>query len=809
MPGYNPIESVSYRPYSPDSDTPCHNSLPAEPTQPIKIQDKNHNILRTPTADLLFELGKKISENDKKNYDITVKLAKLSDLLKSKTSQTLDKDELKQCATLLHKVSKNLSKKNKPYQLATHQLSRHIYNAWIENDISERREKILRDNKWLKQPGNKCLSTASLSINAGTGGVVGLNTSMSTSRIVDCDDDGLVESGKDVTASGGVEAGVKLSAIASATGKADVSHTRNTEALSYDSLEAYVDTLCSRHRYRSLHSRFGRNHSVKYYQNKCLNNLDPLQSEVSSKLRAAEFSCAVPHQDAVNHKQVKATTINTTLSAKVTPAAALSAEGALNYTHENRVIDVNFMNSMVNETLINRDPFYCDQLKKITPHFLHAFSHVTQSDRNMYFNEAGRQVNFMSAATIEESLDRLEQDINSYCQATRAHDRGEARAANAKHQLEKCYGVKAQGRYGFFQSSEATLALLASRLKEATENNPELEKKLQERILAIDAKITAPALRYQRHKLEQAVKFTRQLNVKLINDSVKMRFTVASSLMNGAVTPSVNIEVTVKNNKTIQANRLRAGTYRDIMFDVSGSVDLANIPNHIIQAAANAAGIPAEALSSSLAQCVGTNIDLTLGGQIMIRYFRPSWKSSFSKSENIFSHQFTRLNVNATAAAAVNTAVLPVGVKAGVTTLKSVAAHEQLGMKTLSYILIRHGYCRDTWNSGGSEIWADFLEKNRKSLTKMMFDMTVPGTTLNREVRFFLEEAGYDLDNLDEDMATLFADLSHAGVSQQSFTQGCKALLTLLDIQRDESGRIFNNGLIKENFDSRRVLTRS
>lgn len=789
----------------------------------ICIQDKSFNILREPLQNLLDALSEDITCKYDADAKLRLKVHNFSSsiaLHQSEQHPYLDKNELLQCAKLMRKVSKSLSGGNKKHRVSTHLLSKHLYCAWVQKDVSDRRLKLLQENSRFLQPGN----SSHKSVNVGTGAGIPaahltslmLNTGLTVSKTTDCDDEGIVEKSKETNVSAGITASLNLTSHANIKGSINASHSRSSRGVNFASLEDYVDSLCSKLHYHGLNKRMGKKHSVRYYQNTSLNNLDRLNHTFSLNGKTPFlFTCSAPHQNNVKLKESHGTVVSASLGANISPLAELSVGATVGYTHEEKDIYVNFRNSMALEVMSENSSFYHNEIERLAPHFNLALKDLLGEFENNNFLIADAKI--LSPAIpqniLEASLSRLEGLVDVYCMAVRGSDAGDKQCSQLKHQLETRWGVEGKGRYGFLQCSEVMLALLSKRLKTVSADSLTLNA-LTDKTRAIDSKITSPSLSYDKSKLEKYTSFNRKLKVELNNNSFDMSFNVGGSVLNGSLTPSAKVHVMIKNNTTRQPGRLRAGNYRDITFDFNTDVNLANIPDNIISAIATQSGIPTSILSNTLTQSISTNVDFSLGGKIMIRYFRPEWSSSLAHQNNKYSHQFTRVFANTSASASLNVSeILPVGLNTGFSVSSDKVTHEYLGDKTLSYILIRYAYCKGIWDEGGKQIWTSLMENNHKSLTKIMNDITVPDSQLHKEANLLINEYRHTANDeqvasIETSLGSIFHSLAHAGETTESFNSGIGALQQILDLQQQETGRIFREGLSPQKFSKKMLLTR-
>lgn len=801
-----------------------HCPITSAQTPPIIcVQDKSFNILREPLQKLLDSLSEDIM--CKHGVDAKLKL-KIHDFASNMTSYNakqqpnLDKTELLECAKFMRKVSKSLSGDNKKYQISTHLLSKHLYCEWVQKDVSDRRMKLLKKNDALTQPGNTTGQNVNIGSSLGIPSVhlssITLNTGVTVSKSTECDDEGIIGKSKETSISGGISASANLSSLAKLKGSLNISHSCSGKGVNFASIEDYTDSLCSKLRYSSLGHHIRKKHSLKYYQNSSLNNLDKLNASLAFNMQTPfQFTCRAPHQDNVKLKKTQSTTISASLDANILPIAELSVGATVGYTHAQKDIYINIRNSMTQEVITNKDTFYINQVEKLTPYFSTALKDLLGDfDKNGFMDNYKRTLSsYIPADTLDNALTQLEGVINIYCYATRGSDAGDKHCAQLKHQIESKWGVEEKGRYGFLQCSEVMLALLSNRLSTVPQDS-ETFSALHDKIKSIDSSITSPALSYDKSKLEKYISFNKKLKVELNNNSFDMNFKVGGNMLNNNLMPSANLHVTIKNNTTQMPGRLRAGNYKDITFDFNTDLNLANIPDNILSAIATQTGIPEGVLTTTLAQNINTNVDFSLGGRIMIRYFRPAWQSSLSPHHKKYSHQFTRVFVNTAASTALNVSgLLPIGLNAGVSVSKSKVVNESLGDKTLSYLLLRYAYCKGTWDKGGEKTWASLMESNHKSLTKIMHDITSPGSQLHEEADLIINDfrntaSSEQVESLNASLGSIFSSLGNAEETNGSFNLGVKALQQLLDLQQQETGRILREGLLPQKFSKKKILTR-
>lgn len=787
----------------------------ADSLLPKRMQDDAHSFLCTPLGNLLKNLSDSLICTDKKDQKIRIKINEFIRNMPTNNrngQQHLNKQELFECAKLMHKVSKGLSGNNHKHKITTHLLSKHLYNEWVQIDVIERRQKILHEHSHLTQPGNTSCRNINIGSSLGIGTThlkaLSVNGNYSIAKTTDCDDEGIVEQSKDVSLTASVGASISLTTLANLKATISGSHSSTTKGVTYTSLNDYVDSLCNKLRYRSLNSNLGRKHSVKYYQNSAFNHLDSLNKlSTFDEKKSFLFSCSTPYQDNTKVKKAYGTSISASLGAEVLPLSSLSVGASVNYTHEKKNIFIHFKNSMVCEVMTNKDDFYIKQVEKLTPRFQHALKDLLGTfDSNGFLNgDNTRLSSSIPLETLENALAKLEETIDIYCQATRGSDTGNHNSALRKHQLEEKWGIKGQGRYAFMQCAEVMLALLSNRADFGIEGQDNLQKK----IIAIDNKIATPEITHNKTKLDKHVKFNKKLNVKIKNNIIDMMLNVGGSTLNNSLAPSANIHVTIKNNNTRQPGRLRAGNYKDIMIDFNAGINLAKLPDTILSTIAAQANIPVSALTTSLAQNINAHADFSLGGRIMFRYFRPSSQSALAKQHNQFSHQFTRLFVNTSASTGLSTSGLPelqLGLSAGISASQSKVVHESLGTHTLSYLLVRYNYCKGIWDQGGMQIWSSFIENHQKTLSKMMRDITNPDSPLYEEAHLLITESTTMTPEIKN---SIFAYLDRVEDDNQSFEQGTGALNQLLELQRPETGRIFRGGLIPETFSKKHLLART
>ncbi|MFS9381061.1 hypothetical protein QNN88_10230 [Citrobacter sp. ANG330] len=733
----------------------------------------------------------------------------------------LAQPELLEGAKLMRSISKNVALDDKRYKVSSKLLSQHLHTAWIEKDIAAQREKLVKANAYLAHPGSSTTTTYTVGGNIGTTlrhhpVDLSLQAQYTRSNGVDCDDDGMIETSRDNAFLGGLSSTLRAAKAITARLKGSVTHTRGTKAVSFNCMDEYIDAIGSKTRYTSLHSRLGKKHSVRYFQNKSYNHLDELNKLLTQHIRQpVALSGNRPHQDNTTTKRSSGTAFNGSAGMDVALSPTLTVGAAASYTHENKDIYVNLRASMVEDILTRPGMAFSERLEKVEALYHKPMQHLG-FPHDPEFHLVEGKYGYVPAQEIDpetahQVMNQLSGVIDIYCQAVRGHDAGHPQSTQLKHELEARWGVV--GRYGFLQGAEIMLASLADKIN-VSALAQEQQQEMKNRIREVENKIISPALSYDHKKLDKHVKFNNLLKVELNNKTLNMKFTVAKTLgPNNGIAATGEISVTIKKNITRQPNRLRAGEYKDITFGLDVGVSLNNLPDNSLQLIANQAGIPMPLLKSAIAQNITSHVNLTAGARIMIRFFKPSSERALVADNSHYAHQFTRVSAVVTGSAGVDLSALPVGMTSTVSQSTNRVVFESLGEKTLSYLLVRFGYDKGIWHKGGMQHWENFAFTHKNSMTNIMKEIATPSSHLHAEANTLIEDyqrsaSPEEFASLQQKLPDLYKALEHAGDDEEAFSRGIDALHTLFDLQQQETGRIFREGLTQKPFKERHMLMR-
>ncbi|KNC09793.1 hypothetical protein AC791_14315 [Klebsiella sp. RIT-PI-d] len=735
---------------------------------------------------------------------------------KSDNTSCLTLKEEKFLLEKLYKIRKTLpNQKKSEVAKAIRLLEKTIYSCILNDQLKLSHHNYSREIEVFSNPGtshNKNI-TAGIQLSAGCSIGERISAAQGSGKVdfthtttSDTDDEGIVGYAKEKKIQGTLSVNatmactdeISLHAGSEISAKKTIAHGVNYNGGTHDYFKEKFSEKLFSYKNQSIKDKlFTHRHSLRHYQQQAQNN-QPLLEQSWSALTNRQVKCntPVPFQADKSPKRIYGHGYTAKISASAHFSSLADAGAKLQYDYAENDIEVKFSQNVFSQVLHEKlTDMQSKNLDTITKNHVKEMSTTLQNR----FNLTEEKINTpLSIDELRLAIISLNKEVDEYTECVQKYSAGQLSEGKKKHEIEKRWGVKESGRYGFLQRAELVLTTFISRFPSESENNVELK----EMMVQLNNKIVSPHFTYDKLKLKPLLSFNNSISIN--NHSHTVTAELNAHLGNANVAGGGKVSVAIIAKHVSNPYRIRAGEHRDIEITLSGNVTLSGILSKLTAKFASEAGVELSDLHSAVSDAFSSSVDLSQGVKITIRYFSPDW-SQKDEQKRSYSHQVTTLQVitdaNITAKLVSPTHVIAGGINMGAGVSNANAVAQRMGTDTLNYLMLRYNYL--CGKPQEQPVWQRLIKDNRTNLLNLMKNILTVNTNSNHELDILLKEK---IDSTpDSEQNEIWNEYTQIRKSIKSaidnphspddFEKGMAGLTTLMNWHKERTDKLFGEAI--------------
>jgi|GEM_PF-3805603 len=725
----------------------------------------------------------------------------------------------------LYRIRKTLpAQKKNEVAKAIRSLEKLTYSCILHNQLKSSNQKYSREIEVFSNPGtshNKNI-TAGVQLNAGysIGGKISAvqgagKADFTHTYTIDTDDEGIVGCTKEKKIQGTLNINatiacsdeISLQAGSEISAKKTIARGVNYKGGTHDYFKEKYSKKLFTYKNKSIKDKLlSQKHTLHHYQQQAQNNRPLLEQSWSALInRQVKCSAPVPFQADKSPKRINGYGYAAKMTASAHFSSLADAGAKLQYDYAKNEIEVIFAQNVFSQVLDKKlTELQSKDLDTITKNHAKQLSFDLQNSFNLTDEKLN---NPLSLEKVRQTVILLNKEVDEYTQCVQKYSAGQTSEGKKKHEIEKRWGVRQSGRYGFLQRAELILATLVSRLPPEDEDNVEIKEMMGQ----LNNKIVSPHFSYDKLKLVPLLSFNNLISIN--NHSHTVTAELAAHLGNDNVNGGGKVSVAIISKHVSNPYRIRAGEHRDIEITLSGNVTLSSLLSKLTAKFASEAGVELSDLHSAVSDAFSSSIDLSQGVKITIRYFSPDWSQKDKQKRN-YSHQVTTLqimtDVNMAAKIVSPTHIITGGINIGAGISNANAIAQKMGTDTLNYLMLRYNYL--CGKPQEQPIWQRLIKENRANLLKLMKNILTENTNSHSEVELlFKEKLDSTPDSEHEKLWNQYTQARKLIISAvdnpANFEKGVAGLTTLMNWHKETTEELFGNAIqpggiseIKTNF---------
>lgn len=693
---------------------------------------------------------------------------------------------------------------------AIYHLEKVVYSCLLNDTLNTYSKVYKQDITLFSNPGtahNKNI-TASLQMNAGCSISNSITAIKATAQLgytrtytTDTDDEGIVGSTKEDKLQGSLSVDsniictdqITLQAGGEVTARKTVAHGVNYGGGTHEYFKEKLSHKLFTYKNKGIKDKlFAQKHSLKHHQQVAQNNQSLLAESWSTLTgKQVESKSPLPFQAAKTPKRIFGQGYTANVKASAQFSSLANAGAKIQYEFNKNEIEVNPMINIFNH--VNSGNITKKQLAnlhQVSKEHSKAFAAVFTKSHQLHDKTIDSK---LSNADILHAVNALDETVSEYTKDLQRYSAGVPSAGKTKHAIEKQWGVKQSGRYGFLQCAEIILATLSSRLDVHSADEQALSE-IRERMSLLNDKIVNPEFKHNKLKLQPLVSFNNLINIS--NHSHIVTAELNAQLGNNSVSGGGKVSIAVVAKHVSNPYRIRAGEHRDIEITVGANVTLANVLDNLTDKFAKEAGVALSELRSAVSAAFSSSTNVSQGMKIVVRYFSPDWSNSDNSKRN-YSHQVTSLQLltDATLSAKVTSpaAVVGGGISAGAGISNTNVVAVKIGTDTLNYLMLRYNYLANKPEE--QPVWQRLIDDNRNNLQVLMKNMLTAGTNSSHELELLIREKiaatpDAEQSKIWDEYHQIRKDILSVRDDENNFQKGLDGLITLMKWHEETTNKI-------------------